>query len=560
MGYNFISLTWTGPMDKQQRIIFWLLILISLIIFSAFIVPNLTGAKDAAMLSAFEHDEFAQYPNVLHMLQTGDTLKANLHNFLVYLHYYYGYPFYFFSALAILPVKWILGADWTIHTQLIVVVLRQMINVLPMLLAAFILVRDQLKSTSPWKALITFTFLMLLPAVVRNNLWWHPDSLLTLFAVLTIFLLIKDRGKFGKFFFLSAFTCALAIGAKILGVLFVLTYASVLIYGLITKNLSLKKAFLLALVFLVVLVVSVVVTNPLLLLPIERGEIIAIFKANLAQSSQGFWVADNGSANKLNEVVQIIRDYYGGFLLLCAALLTTIMGLFNKENRLKNLVILTWVIGYMGYFVIFAATIRTHYFIPAILPLYATLLDWVQIDFKNILTHGRNKGKWLHPLASLAFVVAILIAILFNIRHTATAIFETSKREETSPSLAMFDTFKTDYLPSLPANTPLIFYRDWRAYVADDPHWQVIYNWGLATYGYVEENQPDFLFIEIDNVYYFSDASKLEFALDKDTMQAMFDFYSDVLDEKVNGYHLLHKDDFGYIFVSEVLYKENFLK
>jgi len=547
-------------MAKQQKLIFWLLFMLSLLIFSAFIIPNLTGAKDAAMLSAFEHDEFAQYPNVIHMLEKGDSLKATLHNFLVYLHYYYGYPFYFFSALSILPVKWILGVDWTAHTQVIVAVLRQLINVLPMLLAAFILVRDQLKSTSPWKALISFLLIMLLPAVVRNNLWWHPDSLLTLFVVLTIFLLITDRGRFGKFFYLSAFTCALAIGAKILGVLFVLTYASVLIYGLVTKSISLKKALLSALIFLVLLVVSVVVTNPLLLLPIERGEIIAIFKANLSQSSQGFWVAGNGTSGKLTEIIQIIRDYYGGILLFCAALVTTLVGVIRKENRLKYLVILTWVIGYMGYFVIFAATIRPHYFIPAVLPLYATLMDWLPDDLKTLFKPGKNVNKWLKLLASLAIMLAMLITIGVNTVHTADAIQGTTQREDTSPSLAMFDTFEAEYLPSLPANTPLIIYRDWRAYVADDPHWRVIYNWNLATYDYINENQPDYLFVEYENAYYFADESKLAIALDRDAMQAMFDFYSDVLQEKVSGYHLLFKDSFGYIFVSDSLYSSYYQK
>ncbi len=536
------------------------LLLLSLLIFGIFIIPNLTGAKDATMLSVFEHDEFAQYPNVIHMLQPGESLKATLHNFLVYLHYYYGYPFYFFSALAILPVKWILGADWTFHTQLIVAVLRQMVNVLPMLLAAFILVRDQLKSNSPWKALVTFLLLMTLPAVVRNNLWWHPDSLLTLFVVLTIFFLVKDDGKLGKFFYFSGIACGLAIGAKFLGALFLVTYICILVFSKIVLKHSLKKIVSSALFFLFVMFGTVLISNPLLLLPIERGEIIAAVKIIMSESTQGFTVANSGMIPKFGNMVLFIKDYYGGFILFSLALINLVITLFRRKQVFKNLVILTWFVGFMGYFVIFASTLRPHYFIPAVLPLYSTLLDWLPDDIQGLFKPGKESAKWLMLVASVAIVLAMLITIGINTIHTADAIQGTSQREETSPSLAMFDTFEAEYLPSLPANTPLIIYRDWRAYVADDPHWRVIYNWNLATYDYINENKPDFLFIEFDNVHYFSDVSKLDYALDREAMQAMFDFYSDVLHEKVSGYHLLYNDSFGYIFVSNPLFEKYYLE
>jgi hypothetical protein len=545
-------------MNTQQKICLFILLLLGLLVFCVFIFPNLTGAKDVTMLSIFEHDEFAQYPNVIHMLQTGETLKATLHNFLVYIHYYYGYPFYFFSALSILPVKWILGPDWTTHTQTIVFWLRQLINVLPIIFTALILVRDQLRSLSPWKALLTFLLLLSLPAVVSNNLWWHPDSLLTLFCVLTIFCMMLDDGKLGKFFYLSGLTCALAIGAKILGVLFVLTYASYLLYSLIAKKTSLKRTLISAFLFLVVLLVSIVVTNPLLMFPIERGEIIAIFKENLSQSSQGFWVADNGTTNKLNEVIETIKTYYGGFLLFASAFATTIFGIIKNGKRLKYLLILTWVIGYLGYFLLFAATLRPHYFIPVVLPLYSTLLDWIPDNFGTLNKPNSFKNRWVINFIALALILLILITSGINTKNSITTITSTISREETSPSITLFKTFESIYSHQLPQDTPLIIYRDWRAYVADNPHWQVIYNWGLANYDYIRENKPDFLFIENDNAQYFSDESKLAIALDKDEFERMFTFYSDVVREKVTGFHLLYKSDFGYIFTSDTFFERYF--
>ena len=65
-------------MSSNQRRTFFILIIIGLIYFLAFIPPNLTGARDANMLSVFEADEFAQYPNVIRMLTLGETPYQSL--------------------------------------------------------------------------------------------------------------------------------------------------------------------------------------------------------------------------------------------------------------------------------------------------------------------------------------------------------------------------------------------------------------------------------------------------------------------------------------------------
>ena len=123
----------------QQRTIIWLTG-ISLLIFVLFIPVNLKGAQDVEMLRAFEIDEYALYPHVIHMLTPGESLYQTLRHFLIYEHYFYGFPFYFFSAMVLLPLRLILGAGWEAHTPVIVLILRQMINVLPMLAAIWILV------------------------------------------------------------------------------------------------------------------------------------------------------------------------------------------------------------------------------------------------------------------------------------------------------------------------------------------------------------------------------------------------------------------------------------
>ncbi len=545
-------------MTQSQKIFRLILIILAVFYFALFLFPNLAGARDEAMLSAFEHDEFAQYSHVIHMLENGENFKAAVHNFLVYSHYYYGYPFYFFSALFLLPIKFILGADWTSQTRIIVAILRQMINALPFLLSALFLIWDQLKSKNPLKAILSFLLMASLPAVIDNNLWWHPDSLLVLFSVLTILFLIRDDGKFGLFFYLSGLTCALAIGSKILGVLFVVTYAAYLVYGLVTRRATWKKALLSAVLFLIVLFGSVILTNPLLLLPLERSEIINTFKANFSQSTQGFWVTGNDSDGKWVQLRTIFEEYYGGTLLVFFSLLAVVWGLIKKPNKLKYLVILTWTLGYMGYFIFFASTIRPHYFIPVILPLYAVLVDEL-FDFLSLkLSKEKSGNNRVKRFVSWLMVIYIILTIGLNTVNAGKTWQTALHREETSASIGMFKEFQDQLLPELPDGTPLLIYRDWRAYVGENPHWRVIYNWDLATYDYLAENQPDLLFIEKDNVLYFSDDAKLETALNPDQMIQMNQFYGDVLEESVTGYHQLYKDGFGYIFASDNLYVKYF--
>ena len=94
-----------NSMTKKNGIIFGLLLL-SVIYFCIFLIPNRTGADDLNMLSVFEPDEFAQYPYLISMIEfKGNSIKQNLWRFVAYQHYYYGFPFYFFSAALLLPLK-----------------------------------------------------------------------------------------------------------------------------------------------------------------------------------------------------------------------------------------------------------------------------------------------------------------------------------------------------------------------------------------------------------------------------------------------------------------------
>src|SRR5262249_17864443 len=119
------------------------------------------------------------------------------------------------------------------------------------------------------RSVLLFIFLGSIPAVFLNNMFWHPDSLVTLFVVLTIFSLAKDELRFGWWFYLAAASSGLATGIKVIGLFFFLSIGTYLLFGLVHRRLDLKRVFKHGGLFVAVMVAAIVVSNPLLLLPTE---------------------------------------------------------------------------------------------------------------------------------------------------------------------------------------------------------------------------------------------------------------------------------------------------
>lgn len=120
-------------MDFIQKRTAILLAVIGLMYFTAFIFPNARGARSVEMLTVFSGDETITYPYVVHMLTTPKDIHDLVWRLFIYGDYHYGYLFYFFSFLSILPVKLFAGSNFTEYVQLNLLLLRQLISVLPMI-------------------------------------------------------------------------------------------------------------------------------------------------------------------------------------------------------------------------------------------------------------------------------------------------------------------------------------------------------------------------------------------------------------------------------------------
>ncbi|KAF0111172.1 MAG: hypothetical protein FD147_1110 [Chloroflexi bacterium] len=542
----------------QKRTLLWLCI-IGLVFFGIFIIPNLAGAKDPIMLSVFEQDEFAEYPFVLRMLTSDLSFYQTIRYFVIYLFYYYGYPFFFFSALAILPIKWIAGIDWMSQTQLIVLVLRQMINVLPGILSVGILVYLQTRFRSLLKSVLLFLFLLLLPPLVFNNMWWHPDGLLVFYSVLTLFFLDRDNFRFGRnFLFAAAFT-GLAASTKIIGLFFFLSVGVYLIWGTVNRRISFKKAALVGILYIVVMFVTIVISNPVLLLSIERQEVFTAYKSGFSQLSQGFYEKSTGVIRWTGFLPEIWR-FYGNWIFILFVVLVAVVGAVRNKNRLINVLILCWALVHIVYFTFFASVMKNYYFLPAALPLFSclgTLFDLVPGREPAQIANGAKK-RWLVNGLLIAASILILFQSSSFIRTDVELVIYQTDREKTSANIQFFRNLDRNYLSRIPVAEKLLIYRDWRAYVQPREHWIVEHDWNFANYAYIADLKPDLIIIEFENANYFSKSELVDNALDFEKAQKRFVFYSDAYHEEINGYRLLHKDSFGYAFISDEFYGKYF--
>ncbi len=540
---------------SQTNNAFWFLI-IGLIYFAVFVFPNMQGARNAAMLAAFEIDEYAQYPHLLGMLTPGDSLYQSLRNFLVYEHYFYGFPFYFLSALAVLPLKLIEGSVWPQNTPVIVASLRQAISVLPMILSVYLLVKMQTRLRPIWKATGLFIFLLIVPAVVRNNLWWHPDSLAMLACVMVVFFLDRDDLRLGRNFFFAAAACGIAAGLKLSGFFFGLAIPLYLAWGFLERKIPFRRVLILATAFLAVMAAALVASNPLLLLPQERQEIFRTMMLQFEQTSGGVFFYQKGVNHFLNSIDENFKTNFGSliflFSVMIALVLQFILPEFRSNSRRQRLlaVLLAWILPLM-ITIDQAAYRRTNYFLPVMIPFLSTLGG---LPFEKLKLYLRGSAG--QRLAAAGLILTVGLVIFQTAQFARTDFFyirDALRKEQTSPALAFYQTLDHEYLPLLGAEK-LVIFRDWRVYFPSSPTREIEMSWDMASYDFIRPINPDLILLERANLELFDQLESVEKAVDQEKSRSIYAFYRDASENQIEGYSIMFADNFGLAFVKSGLW------
>ena len=366
-------------MLTSRKRVFWALLPLILAYFILFIFPNAQGAADEHMLFLTSPDENIQYPNLLRMLTPGSTLIESLKHFFNHQHYIYGYPFYFFNALAALPLKIIYGADLAAHTQTLILFLRQGISVLPMLAALVIFTALQTGLRSFWRSAALFLFLAFVPGVFRQNIqWWHPDALTVLAVALTFYFLDRDQLRFGRNFYFAAAACGLAAGTKLIGFFFFLAIAWYLLTGLRRRCLTWPQALKAGALFILILFAVFILTNPLLLIPQTRAAILQVHQDHNFSFTHG-WENQDAYAKGPLSWLPVLERWYGSGYFLAFALLSLLMAALAGPRRLHNQLILAWALPYTAYLGWVIAVRPDHYWLPVLIPVFSALLALTEL-------------------------------------------------------------------------------------------------------------------------------------------------------------------------------------
>ncbi len=525
---------------------FWLSILLCIAYFILFVFPNRVGSENLAMLAVFEPDESVPLPYVFRMIEPADTLKQALINFAFYEYYFYGFPFFAVSALSLLPL---LPLGLLNDMPLVMVILRQVLSVLPMIASVLLLVHLQTGFKS-YKSIVLLVLLLSIPAVVRNNFWWHPDSLAILFAMLVIYFLHRDRLRFGMDFYLAAAMCGFSAGTKGIGFYFFLTIFVYLLLGWILKKATLGRLFLSALGFLFCMAAGYLIANPILVYRGVRNDYFALMERQSVELYSGYWVLyPKGFLISYGPLTQ----YFGHILFLVLALFACLYGIAKDRNRLLNIIILTWSIP-LSVMAFWLSNFKFQYWIPVALPLFSTMMSFLPEKISLPDLRGFPPDKILRSLPQLLFSLAIVLQVGAFTVSDIDLYLRFNNKVEDKPAL-QFNDLARGALALLPEGRFFV-YHDVRMYFPPPRDWKAEAVFQPLDYEYIRSRDFDVILIMQQRISdYLNPAVE---GIDAEKFAQSQDFYRDANAGMIEGYQLVFRDDFGLVFVEDNLFHRYF--
>jgi hypothetical protein len=266
-----------------------------------------------------------------------------------------------------------------------------------------------------------------------------------------------------------------------------------------------------------------------------------IFNKQLGVLSQGYSVIYQKG---LLQAWPIIRQEYGLWIFILAAIAVTLWGTFKSSDKLLHTILLTWFIP-LGAYVIWFAHLKYQYWLPIALPLFTSpfMLLPESWDIKQFFKTWR---KGLIPL-----LVALLLAAQFGfyLVQDIPAYQQRLTRAQDNPQVAFYGQ-ALDALGSL-SDQPLNVYFDYRLYVPEREGWALETTYDLLSYNAVEQADYDVLLLLNQRIAdYINPATS---GIDSQQYLNSLTFYNDANIGALRGYELVFRNDTGSVFVKDTL-------
>jgi 4-amino-4-deoxy-L-arabinose transferase-like glycosyltransferase len=379
-------------MDKKQKLNLWIMAAIGAVYFLLLLAPNAFMRGSQNPLVYLHTDEYVVYPSLERMFDFGPTLSTAWGRIIIHGEYHYGYPFFFFSWLILLPLRLIEGQAFFDYIQRNIFLLRQLVCVLPMILTAGVMTYVTTELRKTWQALLTFVFILTIPAVLGNvTQWWHPDALMMLMVALAFLFLKLDKLRLGSYFYLAAVAVGMAASIKMVGFFFFLAIPLYIAIAWRMRKMPVNKALAAAAGFVLLMALVIVLSNPFLFYEVPRNDMLAIQSYKTQELRYGYTHEESIYYRLGPQYWQwTVETSYGSvdFPLYLLALL--VMGALAQPKDPNKWVLLAWLIPLGIYLMWFVSPKPDHYLLPLMLPLYATVTG----TFDLLARIAKTALKW----------------------------------------------------------------------------------------------------------------------------------------------------------------------
>ena len=391
--------------------------------FLYYIPLNLQGTENLETFYQDPSDEVVIYPILVDTLIPGENMSATLYHIFIYEDYHYGYPFYALSQIVLLPVVLVAGQGFASLTQINLLLLRQLVSVLPILLAGLVVVFLATRFRSAWKAAGLYLLILTAPGIYSYNIrFWHPDGLNALFITLVIFFLVRDRLRFGHNFYLAAVYCGLSTGTRLYGAFFFLSVAGYLLAGLLQNKINWRQMLLHGMLFIAVMTAALLLTSPYLFRADARGRMLEIMAGKSGEMALG--LRQTRSGGHLPHRLGCLAAFLP--VLFCGTFLQPVSAVFNHSRipvwqAAHSITEYCWA-GYWRwglYLVYFVMVKSIQYLIPLYLPFYGGVYGFSEAVRYGLRGEGEEPPPFTRLLADVVPACFLLAQLVLNVMRLA---------------------------------------------------------------------------------------------------------------------------------------------